>query len=227
MEYAPARLDPFEWDEGDPLPQPVGNTTGAVAGAANALVVSANTYVPSSRVDALRTWLHANSRVYLAAAEVAFYLRHGYEPPRPLTVYEWLTFALRDLPKWYWIQLGYPLTTHYLERVRAAASAAGAQFFVVLIPHEDQFVEEKRAVSLDRFHLRGDEVDMDRPQRELATRAQQVGLDLIDLTPALRTRVDRATLTYPHDIHLTPKGHAAVAETLANVLEQTADLPAA
>jgi lysophospholipase L1-like esterase len=225
LEYAPQRLDPYEWHEGDPLPQPVGNTVQSIAGAANALVVAANAYVPSSRVDAMRTWLHSHSRIYQAASDGAFYLRHGYGPPRPLTLNDWLTFALRHLPNWYWIQLGYPLTAHYLDRARATAAAAGAPFLAVLIPHEDQFVEEKRAASLGHFHLLEDEVDMDRPQRELTVLAQQAEVELIDLTPALRARSDRGTLTYPHDIHLTPRGHAAVAQALANALEQSALLP--
>jgi hypothetical protein len=46
------------------------------------------------------------------------------------------------------------------------------------------------------------------------------------LLPALSARSDRANLTYLHDLHFTPLGHAVVAEVLVDALDRLNALPA-
>jgi len=131
-----------------------------------------------------------------------------------------LAFTLRDPPRQYWLDLGYPLTEHYLAQARNASLAAGARMVVLLIPHDAQMNADKMAAELGRFRLAPDQVDLDRPRRELIDQAARLGCDTIDLLPALNARADRADFTYRHDLHFTPLGHAAVAETVVHELER-------
>jgi hypothetical protein len=144
----------------------------------------------------------------------------GFQRPQVLNLHQWLVFLLRDQPPQYWLQVGYALTERYLVQARAAARAVGAQTVVVLIPHDAQIVEAKRQAELGRFRLDSREVDLERSQRELVFRAGRNGIPVIDLAPALRMLPDPASLTFEHDLHLTPRGHAAIAELLATELDR-------
>jgi lysophospholipase L1-like esterase len=220
IDRPPTRSDPFEWHAGDPLPKPAPNSSGSVPAASDvSFVVAADTYVPSSTLDAARTWLGQNSRIYQALRDRWFALQRGYSQPRTLTLFQWQMWILRDLPSWYWIQLGYPLTEHYLDRARAAAASVGAAFVTLLVPRDAQVLDNKREEELGHLHLSADEVDFDRPNRELSQRAARLGIDVIDLLPLMRARADRSAFTFPHDYHLTAAGHTMVAEALANGLD--------
>jgi lysophospholipase L1-like esterase len=218
-ESAPPHLEPFEWRAGDPLPTPVGNTPSDGPESPDMPGAYVD-YVPSSGLDAARTWLKRNSRIYLGASDGWFSLRFGHNRPTPLGLNSWLAFTLRDEPRQYWLQVGYPLTEHYLARARVATEAGGARMVALLIPHDAQIDDAKRDAELRRFHLRTDQVDLDRPRRELTERAARQGVETLDLLPALTARADRSDLTYKHDLHFTPLGHAVVAEFLANELER-------
>jgi len=76
----------------------------------------------------------------------------------------------------------------------AASLAAGARMVVLLIPHDAQLNDAKMAAELGRFHLAPEQVDLDRPRRELIDQAARLGLETIDLLPALSVRADRARL---------------------------------
>ena len=95
----------------------------------------------------------------------------------------------------------------------------------MLIPHNAQYDEAQRQNELGRFHLSPDEVDLTRPNRELTAAANRHGIPVVDLLPTFSARADRDALTYQHDFHLTPLGHAVVAEALADALEERGLLP--
>jgi hypothetical protein len=221
-EYAPPHLVQPAWHAGDPLPTPVGNlvTSGLPAGGPASVAINFGS------LDGARTWLKRNSRLYLGASDGWFALRHGYKPPLALGLNQWLAFTLRNPPRQYWLDLGYPLTEHYLAQARDASVAAGARMVVLLIPHDAQLNANKMTAELGRFHLAPEQVDLDRPRRELTDQARRLGLDIIDLLPALSARPDRANLTYLHDLHFTPLGHAVVAEVLVDALDRLNALPA-
>jgi lysophospholipase L1-like esterase len=221
-EYALPQVVQPAWQDGDPLPAPVGNPVASGLPAGGWARVSLN-YVG---LDGARTWLKRNSRLYLGASDGWFALRHGYNRPIALGLNQWLAFTLRDPPRQYWLDLGYPLTEHYLAQARDASLAAGARMVVLLIPHDAQLNADKMATELGRFHLAREQVDVDRPRRELIAQAGRLGLDIIDLLPALSARADRANFTYRHDFHFTPLGHAVVAEVLADELDRLGALPA-
>lgn len=100
-----------------------------------------------------------------------------------------------------------------LRRVKALCDAAGARLFVVALPLDVQ-------VSADEWKKHGsDPVDME-PARvlvdDLVDAAEEVGATALDLTGALRAAEPGAFLD--RDIHLSPKGHEAVARALAAAL---------
>jgi lysophospholipase L1-like esterase len=228
LEYPPPRFDPFEWQAGDPFPKPAGNSTGAVQSASEvSFVVAQDDYQPGSKLDALRTWLGHNSRIYQGLRDEWFAVRHGFNQPRTLTLFQWQMWILRDVPAWYWIQLGYPLAEHYLDQARTAAESAGARFVALLIPRDAQVVDRKRREELGNLHLGDDEVDMDRPNHELSQRAERIGIPAIDLLPIMRARPDREALTFQNDYHLTAQGHQMIAEALATGLADLGVLPSA
>ena len=79
---------------------------------------------------------------------------------------------------------------------------------------------EMRARTTANFRFRDDEVDWDRPQRDLAAEAQQVGVPVLDLLPLFRSMSDRASLYLRIDTHFTAYGHDVTAAALATFLEQ-------
>lgn len=100
-----------------------------------------------------------------------------------------------------------------IRRVKALCDAAGARLFVVALPLDVQ-------VSADEWKKHGsDPVDME-PARilvdDLIDAAEDAGATAVDLTAALRAAEPGAFLD--RDIHLSPKGHEAVAKALAAAL---------
>jgi hypothetical protein len=100
-----------------------------------------------------------------------------------------------------------------LARVKAMCDAAGARLVVVALPLDVQ-------VSKDEWKKHGTK-DLDlEPARvlvdDLVDAAEDVGATAIDLTETLRAAEPGAFLQ--RDIHLSPKGHEAVAKALAAVL---------
>jgi lysophospholipase L1-like esterase len=214
VEYAQPHIQASDWRTSEPLPKPPVNMPSSSA-RTGPVRVSSSDYVPSGLPDASRTWLKQNSRLYASASNAWFFVRHGHNRPAALSLDQWLAFTLRDEPRQYWMQVGYPLTEQYLAQARTATIAAGAGFIALVIPHDAQIDDAKGAAELRRFHLSAAEVDLDRPRREIVDRAARRGIETIDLLPVLRARADRAALTYMHDLHFTPLGHAVVAEILA------------
>ena len=68
------------------------------------------------------------------------------------------------------------------------------------------------------YRFREGEVDWERPQRELLAQANRGGVQVIDLLPAFRERVDRDGLYLAIDEHFTALGHRATAEILTDAV---------
>ena len=66
------------------------------------------------------------------------------------------------------------------------------------------------------YRFREDEVDWERPQRELLAQAMGAGVQVIDVLPAFRDRADRDGLYLPIDEHFSALGHRVTAELLAD-----------
>jgi hypothetical protein len=107
-----------------------------------------------------------------------------------------------------------------LRRTRALCDAAGARLHVVALPLDVQ-------VSADEWKKYAREpVDL-APSRvlieDLLDTSRALGVSAIDLTASLRAAEPGAFLD--HDLHMSPKGHAAVAVALAGALSSPAPVP--
>ncbi len=144
----------------------------------------------------------------------------GQRPPtkdqRKLNVssFEWT--ILRDVPRTYWLDAAWPLFGTYLADIRASAASVGAPAMVLVIPEIGQVEAAKRARTMADYRFGEDEVDWERPQRELLAQATRAGVQVIDLLPAFRDRADRDGLYLPIDEHFSALGHRVTAELLAD-----------
>lgn len=100
-----------------------------------------------------------------------------------------------------------------IREVAAACAAQGVRLVVLVLPIDV-------AVSADEWKkYRAEPIDMSSVQSladELVALGDELGVSVVDATPALRAAEPGAFLV--HDIHMTPKGHAAVAAELARAL---------
>ena len=215
---------PAPWSLAQPLPEAVGNLPQGAArgvGAAPPLGMrqAARAIWDSARADSLLLGKlfgePVNPSVSTApgAAPVAV-----QQEQLNLTSFEWT--ILRDIPRTYWLDVAWPLFGRYLGEIRATADTAGAPVVVLAIPDMSQFDEEMRSRVVANFRFRDDEVDWDRPQRDLAFEAQQAGLPLLDLLPLFRAIPDHADLYLRIDTHFTAFGHQLTAQALATFLEK-------
>jgi lysophospholipase L1-like esterase len=144
----------------------------------------------------------------------------GQRPPskdqRKLNVssFEWT--ILRAVPRTYWLDAAWPLFGAYLADIRASAASVGAPAVVLVIPEIAQVEPSQRARTMADYRFREDEVDWERPQRELLAQAIGAGVQVIDVLPAFRDRADRDGLYLPIDEHFSALGHRVTAELLAD-----------
>jgi lysophospholipase L1-like esterase len=220
-EYVQPSLPSNEWNQADGLPLPRGNADPSTSMDVDDPV----RYMPGSAVDAMRTWLRNDSVLYHGAADAWFRLRYGYQRPAPLMLDNWLAFTLRDGPRQYWYEVAQPLTAQYVSQASAIAASVRAPLIAVIIPRDAQVDDAKLRVLMDRYRLLPDELDIDKPQRELLAATARLGLPVVDLEPIIRARPDSAQLFFPHDLHLTPAGHEVVAGAVADELEHTRLVP--
>lgn len=101
-----------------------------------------------------------------------------------------------------------------LRKVKEMCDAAGARLFVVALPLDVQISKEEWAkYGTEPIDLEPARVLID----DVIDAAEDVGATAVDLTDALRAAEPGAFLN--KDIHMTPKGHEAVAKALAVALE--------
>ncbi len=100
-----------------------------------------------------------------------------------------------------------------LEHARALCDARGAHLVVLALPLDVM-------VSADEWAKYGAPPRDPRAQRGLVddvlATAAAIGIDAVDATPALAAAEPGAFLL--GDLHLTPKGHRAVADALASTM---------
>lgn len=110
----------------------------------------------------------------------------------------------------------------YIRDVKQLVEGAGARLVVVILPIDVQ-------VSAEEWKKYGAQpIDME-PSKALTTELVEVcrtlGVSVLDATPVLATAEPGAFLD--KDIHMTPKGHAAVAAALARTLAEAPPRPVA
>ncbi|HVV88372.1 MAG TPA: hypothetical protein VHE35_35260, partial [Kofleriaceae bacterium] len=107
-----------------------------------------------------------------------------------------------------------------IRALKETCDAAGVRLVVLVLPIDV-------AVSADEWKKYGAApVDMSSVASlvdELVALGDELGVTVVDATPALRAAEPGAFLV--HDIHLTPRGHAAVAAVLARALAERPPVP--
>lgn len=115
-------------------------------------------------------------------------------------------------------ELRFRLTERLLVGMRDLLTERGAGFAVAIMPADFQIVPEKR----ERYGILP-VIFHDRPYVEAKAQAgvtalcQRNGIPVVDLLPALREQCT-ADCFFSYDPHLTPEGHAVVAEAMAEYL---------
>jgi lysophospholipase L1-like esterase len=224
----PSPHDPETYDPAAPLPTPVGNTMGSGRAREPAAARSPSIFGQvRSTGRALWDRARSSSRVLgslfgdpIASAGVT--TAPGAAPPsktqRKLNVssFEWT--ILRDVPHEYWLDAAWPMFGKYVAEIRDSAASVGAPVVLVAIPQMGQFDEAMRSRIMADYRFTDDEVDWDRPQRDLRTQADRAGVPTLDLLPVFRARPERTDLYLRLDTHFSALGHEVTAEQLADFL---------
>lgn len=218
---------PAAWNPSSGLPTPVGNESAA----ASSSIPPGPPPTIGARVRGL--WQASRSTSLLLGAlfgtpvDPSVTTAPGARPRSTtmlqlnLTSFEWA--ILRQPPRTYWLDVAWPLFGHYLSDIKSTAGSG--RVVVAAIPELGQVDDAVRARTMQDFRFTPDEVDWDRPQRELAAQAQALDLPLLDLLPVFREHPDRYGLYLPLDTHFTALGHSATADALTTFLEAGQYLP--
>jgi hypothetical protein len=212
---------PAAWNPDDPLPNAVGNQPSSPPATAPTPTIR---QTMRGIWDALRADSLLLGKLFGEPIDPSVSTAPGMAPLAVqqqrlnLTSFEWS--ILRDRPRTYWLDVAWPLFGRYLSEIRTTAGGVGAPVVVLTIPEMSQFDDQMRARTTANFRFRDDEVDWDRPQRDLAAEAQQAGVPVLDLLPLFRSMSDRASLYLRIDTHFTAYGHEVTAAALATFLEQ-------
>jgi lysophospholipase L1-like esterase len=222
----PGAAPPAAWDPSQPLPDPVGNDHNTAVLSPPAVASQGRPgFRQTARAiwDGLRTDSLLVGKLFGQPIDPSVSTAPGAAPRAVeqqrlnLTSFEWT--ILREIPRTYWLDVAWPLFGRYLGDARDTAASAGAPLVLVSIPDMSQFDDDMRARAIANFRFRDDEVDWDRPQRDMATAAAADGVPLLDLLPEFRSMPDRANLYLRLDTHFTAYGHEVTAAAIARFLE--------
>jgi hypothetical protein len=221
---------PAAWDPSQPLPTPVVSPAAISPRRAgvgvpwpidpspvNTLKNAGHWFWDTARIDS-----RLLGRVFGVPPDPGISTAPGARPPskdqRKMNVssFEWT--ILRDVPRTYWLDVAWPLFGAYLADIRTSAASVHAPVLVLVIPDIAQVESAKRARTMADYRFREDEVDWERPQRELLKQANLAGVQLLDVLPAFRARADRDSLYLPIDEHFSAMGHRVTAELLADAI---------
>jgi lysophospholipase L1-like esterase len=130
-----------------------------------------------------------------------------------LTSFEWT--LLSDPPHVSSLDRAWPLFGDYLAEIRATADSVNAQVLVVIIPQIAQVEPAERARTMADYDFADNEVDWERPQRELVAQANRADIAVLDLLPLFEDAADPDALYLPIDQHFTAEGHRLTADLIA------------
>jgi lysophospholipase L1-like esterase len=110
----------------------------------------------------------------------------------------------------------YALTREILRELAATADGLGAETWLALLPARDQIWDREWDA---KVAARGEPLVRDEPQRALGAIARELGLPVIDLYGAFRSRgSSEETLYWRIDAHFDAAGHALAAREIAAAL---------
>ncbi len=127
-------------------------------------------------------------------------------PERPLATY------LTDPPPV--VARGLDVSRRAFAKIADRARGVGAQTGFVLLPARLQVNDEDFSNLRTIVHDAGGELDRNSASRRFQDALAQLGLPIDDLQPALARQPDGTGVFFKRTAHLTPRGHAAVADEL-------------
>jgi lysophospholipase L1-like esterase len=144
-------------------------------------------------------------RLRVVAATERF--RPNLAPPEPPLQ----SYAANPAPR---IQEGLSVTRRCVEQIAAEASALGARTAVVLMPARFQLDDPDYGRLADAVRQSGGELLRDAASERFDAAMSGLPLPRLDVLPPLRRALPGPDLFFQHTVHLTPRGHAVVAEAL-------------
>src|SRR5262249_39119928 len=103
-------------------------------------------------------------------------------------------------------------TERVVSALAGVAREQGAGFSVVLLPMKLEIIPAQRAEWMALQKLSED--DVERARRHLLAFGQREHISMIDVAPALRAEAHPEDLYWKVDLHMTPRGHAALADAV-------------
>ena len=151
-------------------------------------------------------------RLRVLAATERFRTTSG--PPEPPLQ----TYASHPAPR---IAEGIARTREVVAQIASEAREAGARTGIILMPARFQIDDTDYGHLRDIVAQSGGELLRDAATERFTEGLRDLGLPMIDLLPVLRHAKDGPNLFFQENVHLTPRGHAVVAQALAPfVLDQ-------
>jgi lysophospholipase L1-like esterase len=120
---------------------------------------------------------------------------------------------------------GIEITRQSMEDITRTASAGGASTAVVLMPARFQVDDADYGRLREAVSSAGGTLVRDAANERFAAGLEPLGIPQLDVLPALRAALPGPDLFYQHTVHLTPRGHAVVAEALDRFIADHRLLP--
>jgi len=133
--------------------------------------------------------------------------------------YGFLNYCLENDPEE--VQFGWRLLQDTLKKMKALAAKAGADLYIVFIPHMVQTSKTIYETTVRRLGHDPDDYDIEKPNRKLILLCANLQIDCLDLLPVFQKETAQGNvLYYPRDTHWTAEGHRIAAREIYEDLKQ-------
>jgi hypothetical protein len=127
------------------------------------------------------------------------------------------SYAANPAPR---IAEGLAISRQCIRDIATAAAAVGAQTAIALMPARFQVDDADYGRLKEIVAAAGGELRRDAASDRFDAALADLPLPRVDLLPALRQALPGPDLFFQETVHLTPKGHAVVAEALDRFIEE-------
>ncbi|MFN0207767.1 MAG: GDSL-type esterase/lipase family protein [Planctomycetota bacterium] len=117
------------------------------------------------------------------------------------------------------VAIGWRRTSEVFKEIRDYCNEQKLPLTVAIMPLATVFDPGLRSRLSLLWKVPGRSIDAERPSRKVDELLRRLGIDTLDLTPAFRESPHQSKLHLPLDLHLSPLGHALVADVLARRVE--------
>jgi hypothetical protein len=138
---------------------------------------------------------------------------------QPALAYD--VYRAEPTPTWL---AAWQLTEAIIQQLDTEVRSDGGRLALVIIGAPEQVYPARWSAALAHYPtLQEQNLQMDAPNRRLATFLDRANIPYLDLLPVFRAEASQDNtppLHYPHDGHWTPAGHILAAQTIAAFLEE-------